>query len=80
VFRAQKYREEYDLGAALVTVDETPLGIYVEIEAAPDEIARITRLLGRSEADYCLESYPTLWRRWCVARGRPPGNMLFEEA
>lgn len=78
VFRAQKYREEYVLADALVTVDDTPLGVYVEIEATPDEIGRVARLLGRSEADYCLESYPTLWRRWCAARGWPQGDMLFD--
>jgi predicted adenylyl cyclase CyaB len=77
-FRAQKYREEYALGAALVTVDDTPAGVYVEIEATPDEIARITALLGRTPADYCLDSYPALWRRWCAARNRPVSDMMWE--
>jgi adenylate cyclase class 2 len=80
IFRAQKYREEYVIGHAAVTVDDTPAGVYVEIEADPDEIGRITRLLGRSEADYCLESYPTLWRRWCAVRGLPAADMLFPVA
>ncbi len=75
-FRAQKYREEYALGAALVTVDDTPAGVYVEIEALPDEIARVTTLLGRQPADYCLDSYPALWRRWCAARNRPASDMM----
>ena len=78
LFRGQKYREEYALGTAVVTVDETPAGTYVEIEGAPDEINRVAALLGRSPADYRLESYPTLWRRFCEARGIPAGDMIFD--
>lgn len=77
-FRAQKYREEYALGTALVTVDDTPAGVYVEIEATPAEIARTAALLGRTPADYCLESYPALWRRWCAAHHRPASDMMWE--
>jgi adenylate cyclase class 2 len=79
-FRSQKYREEYVVGTASVTVDETPAGVFVEIEAAPEEIARVSSLLGRTRADYRLESYVGLWRDWCTAHGRPFGDMLFEPA
>jgi predicted adenylyl cyclase CyaB len=77
LFRGQKYREEYTLGAAVVTVDETPAGAYVEIEGVPEEIDRVAALLGRTPADYRLESYPTLWRLFCEARGAPTGDMIF---
>ena len=76
-FRSQKYREDYSIDAALVTVDETPFATFVEIEAAPDAIARVAARLGRSEADYEVASYVTLWRRWCAANGLPPGDMTF---
>lgn len=76
-FRAQKYREDYSVEGATVVIDETPFGVFVEIEATPDEIAAVARRLGRSPADYRLESYPTLWRRWCESQGRPFGDMLF---
>jgi adenylate cyclase class 2 len=78
LFRGQKYREEYALGAAVVTVDDTPAGVYVEIEGSPEEIDRVTTLLGRTPADYRLESYPTLWRRFCEARGTTERDMIFE--
>lgn len=77
-FRSQKYREDYDLLGAAVTVDETPFGCFVEVESTPALIATVSETLGRSPADYRLESYPTLWRRWCAANGRPPVDMLFE--
>jgi adenylate cyclase class 2 len=77
-FRSQKFREEYALGAAVVTVDETPFGVFVEIEADANEIARVAALLGRSQADYRLESYPALWRRWCHEHGLTPRDMVFD--
>ena len=78
MFRSQKYREEFAIGAASVVIDETAIGVFVEIEAAADEIVRVAALLGRAPDDYRLESYATLWRRWCEAHGRPFGDMLLE--
>ncbi len=77
-FRGQKYREEYTLDGAAVVIDETPLGVFVEIEAEPAAIARVATALGRSPADYRLESYPTLWRQHCMEQRRPFGDMLFD--
>lgn len=76
-FRAQKYREEYAIDDATIAVDETPFAVFVEIEAPPETIALVSGRLGRTRDDYRLESYPTLWRRWCEANGRPAGDMLF---
>jgi adenylate cyclase, class 2 len=76
-FRSQKFREEYALGAAVVTIDETPIGVFVEIEASPAEIERVAALLGRTPADYRLESYPRLFARWCESHGHPATDMLF---
>ena len=77
VFRAEKYREEYALDAARLAIDDTPFGVFVEIEASPDEIERVARLIGRTPADYSLDSYPTLWRRWCEGAGLPDRDMVF---
>lgn len=79
-FRSQKYREEYHLADALVTIDEAPMGVFVEIEATLDAIADATTRLGRSPADYNLSSYISLWRRWCEAHHVPFGDMVFEPA
>jgi adenylate cyclase, class 2 len=78
-FRSQKYRTDYALGEAKLTIDEAPVGIFVEIESTPEEIARATSLLGRTAADYRLESYATLWRRWCADRGLGLRDMVFDE-
>jgi adenylate cyclase class 2 len=76
-FRAEKYREEYTFSEATVTVDETPVGVFVEIEATPERIEQIARRLARTPADYRLESYPRLYADWCAARGLTPGDMTF---
>jgi adenylate cyclase class 2 len=78
VFRSEKYREEYALGAARLTVDEAPVGVFVEIEGTIEEIGRVGLLLGRTTADFRVESYPALWRQWCAERGMPPGDMVFD--
>lgn len=76
-FRSQKFRAEYDRSGAIVTIDEAPFGVFVEIEGPEESIGAVAAALGRTPADYILESYPTLWLRWCREHGRPPGDMLF---
>jgi len=78
VFKSQKYREEYDLPHAHLAVDEAPAGVFIEIEATPARIEEVTRLLGRTPADYVLDSYMTLWRRHCEARGVSFSDMVFD--
>ena len=77
-FRGQKYREEYELDGAHIAIDEPPFAVFVEIEASPEIIARTAGRLGRTADDYRLESYATLWRRWCEANGLTPRDMLFD--
>jgi adenylate cyclase, class 2 len=79
-FRSQKYREEYAVGGALVTVDETPFAVFVEVEATPAIIGDVVLRLGRTPADYEVASYVALWRRWCTAHDVPFGDMVFDHA
>jgi adenylate cyclase, class 2 len=76
-FKSEKYREEYELDDVHVTIDEAPIGIFVEIEGDPDHIERAARLMGRTPADYRLESYARLYADWCEAHGLVPGDMVF---
>ena len=61
-FNSQKHREEYILDDARIVVDETRIGVFIEIEGTPDTIERVARLLGRSPDDYILASYPHLYQ------------------
>jgi adenylate cyclase, class 2 len=75
--RAQKYREEYALDDTRIAIDETPIGVFVEVEGTPTAIARVAGRMGRTSRDYRLESYVELYTRACRARGIPPGDMTF---
>jgi len=80
-FRAQKYREEYTIGPTRLCVDDAPVGIFVEVEGTPEEIGRVSALLGRTPGDYRLESYMGLWRQRCHDKGiSEPADMLFDSS
>lgn len=72
VFRYQKYREVWRLGAAEVVIDETPIGCFLEIEAEPAAIVDTAARLGFTPADFVSASYASLF---VAAGGR--GDMLF---
>jgi adenylate cyclase class 2 len=71
-FRYQKYREVWEWDEVEIVIDETPVGVFVEIEGAADAIDRAAGALGRSAADYVTASYPDLFR---AQGGR--GDMVF---
>lgn len=77
-FRYEKYREEFAVGALLATVDETPLGTFVELEGDEGDIARVARTLGFEPDAYVLDSYRGLYARHCEERGLPVTHMLFD--
>lgn len=78
-FRYQKYREEFDRDGTIVAIDETPCGVFVELEGSEAGVARLAQALGRGPADYITASYRRVWESDCAARGRPVGDMVFEE-
>lgn len=79
VFRYEKYRTEYRLerGSGMATLDETPVGNYLELEGTPTWIDRMARRLGFEERDYITASYGRLYLDWCRERNLPAGNMVF---
>ncbi|HXH05743.1 MAG TPA: class IV adenylate cyclase, partial [Vicinamibacterales bacterium] len=79
-FRYQKYREEFAHEDVIVAVDETPVGTFVEIEGSPRGIEAMAAALGRSPADYVLDSYRTLFLKHREALGLRGEDMLFEES
>ena len=78
-FRYEKYRTEYRLPArgGIATLDETPIGVYRELEGSPTWIDRTARRLGFAESDYVTASYGRLYLEWCARRGMEPADMVF---
>lgn len=79
VFRYQKYRTEFRMrgSSGLATLDETPIGVYIELEGSPAWIDRTAHRLGFSESDYITDSYGRLYLEWCKKRRVKPGDMVF---
>lgn len=79
VFRYQKYRTEYKQPSrsGIATLDETPIGVYLELEGEPGWIDRTARRLGYSEKDYITASYGRLYFDWCKRRKLKPTNMIW---
>jgi adenylate cyclase, class 2 len=80
VFRYEKYRTEFHQArrAGVATLDETPVGVYLELEGTPHWIDRTARRLGFQENDYITDSYGRIYMNWCAAKGLAPGDMTFE--
>jgi adenylate cyclase class 2 len=78
-FRYQKYREEFALGEVVVAIDETPIGTFVELEGTEAGITAAAAGLGRTAADYILDSYCGLFMRYREALGFRGAHMIFDE-
>lgn len=74
VFRHEKYREEYRADGAVIAIDETPIGTFVEIEGDAAAIAGLAARLGFAVGDYVTASYRTLF----VAAVPGGTDMLFD--
>ncbi|HUE88420.1 MAG TPA: class IV adenylate cyclase [Vicinamibacterales bacterium] len=76
-FRYEKYREEFSAEDIVIAIDETPIGVFVEIEGSEDHIHRAAQALGRTSTDYVTASYRSLYLDHCRAQGVNPADMLF---
>ena len=80
IFHYQKYRSIFEPKSSrsrklIVTLDETPIGNYLEIEGTPEQIERTASQLGFSRKEFIKESYLALFamsRSSCL-----PGEMVF---
>jgi adenylate cyclase class 2 len=81
-FKYEKYRTEYhkEPEAGIVTLDETPIGNFFELEGPPRWIDRTARQLGYKSTDYMTQSYATLYFSYCQEHGIQPGNMVFDKS
>jgi len=76
-FRYEKYREEFTADDVLIAVDETPMGVFVEIEGNEEAIHRTAEGLGRSASDYITDSYRFLFLQHRDANGLAGHDMVF---
>jgi adenylate cyclase class 2 len=77
-FRYEKYREEFAREEVVVAIDETPVGVFVEIEGSEDGITAMAEALGRRPDDYILDSYRGLFLALREPLGLPGSDMVFD--
>ena len=77
-FRYEKYREEFSHEDVIVAIDETPVGVFVEIEGSERGITAMAAAMGRGPADYILDSYRGLFLQRRDAFGLTGADMVFD--
>jgi adenylate cyclase class 2 len=81
-FRYEKYRTTFVLSEGqgddpgILALDETPIGVFLELEGPEYWIDRTALRLGFSPEDYITQSYASLYLDHVAAHGGTP-NMVF---
>lgn len=76
-FRYEKFRTGFRLGPLHLDLDETPVGVFLELEGPPREIDRVARALGYASRHYIRATYWDLYVADARRRGKTPRHMLF---
>jgi adenylate cyclase, class 2 len=83
-FQYEKFRTTFQLRASnawarqlLLELDETPIGVFLELEGPAKAIDRAAQVLGFPKKDYILANYLVLYREFSARRGEEPSDMLF---
>jgi adenylate cyclase class 2 len=78
-FRYQKYRTKFAAAhePGLITIDETPIGVFLEMEGPAEWIDRTAERLGFAAADYSTASYASLYRDFRAKHPEAGENMTF---
>jgi adenylate cyclase, class 2 len=83
-FRYEKFRTTYELGPKarwardlLIELDETPIGVFIELEGPIKAIDRAAQTLGYKPADFITKNYLTLHAEQLASRGREPSQVAF---
>jgi adenylate cyclase, class 2 len=79
-FRYEKYRTKFaTLGEpGIITLDETPIGVFLELEGAKSWIDGTAGRLGFALSAYSTASYAALYREYRQENKESPPDMIFE--
>jgi adenylate cyclase class 2 len=80
VFRYEKYRTKFGLPGepGTITLDETPIGVFLELEGTTEWIDRTAACLGFSPAEYLTASYAALYWEYRQTNKSAPSDMTFD--
>lgn len=76
-FTYEKYRTEWTDGAGHCVVDETPIGLYAELEGPEDWINRTATALSVDPSQFQNDSYGRLFDLWKQETGSDANDLTF---
>jgi len=77
VFRYEKWRAEWADDTGHCVVDETPLGVFAELEGPAEWIDEVARQLGVAAEDQLTLSYGRLFEQWREQTGSTAEDLTF---
>jgi adenylate cyclase class 2 len=78
-FTYEKYRTEYSDPTGHCVLDETPIGVYAELEGPSEWIDATGRKLGLDPSAFITLSYGRLFDQWRQDTGSTAQNLTFDE-
>jgi adenylate cyclase, class 2 len=78
VFRYEKWRTEWSDDTGHCLIDETPLGVFAELEGPPEWIDSIALQVGIASEDRMTLSYGRLFERWKEQTGSSAQDLTFD--
>jgi adenylate cyclase, class 2 len=78
-FRYEKYRTKFGAQGepGIVTIDETPIGVFLELEGPAGWIDQTAARLGFAPSEYCTASYAALYREYVRLNEGCTSDMVF---
>jgi adenylate cyclase class 2 len=77
-FRYEKWRSEWSDGEGHCVIDETPIGIFAELEGSAEWIDRTAERLGVARSAYMTQSYGRLFEQWCAENHSEATDLTFD--
>lgn len=77
-FRYEKWRTEWADSTGHCVLDETPIGLFAELEGPPEWIDHIAGQLGISREEFMTESYGRLFETWRNTTGSTAEHLTFD--
>jgi adenylate cyclase, class 2 len=79
VFRYEKFRTEWAMDEGHLVLDETPIGVWAELEGQPAWIDAMLEKLCIAPELRTIQSYGSLFLRWKEETGSAVENLTFDE-
>jgi adenylate cyclase, class 2 len=78
-FRYEKFRTKFAAAGehGVITIDETPIGVFLELEGEAGWIDQTAARLGLEPSEYCTHSYAALYREYLRLHPGAPSDMVF---